>query len=429
MSRDLLDANQSRMETLVSKWKPMLEHEDLAPIKDRLKRSVTAALLENTELDLKSSQSWSPASLMEASPINQTANIAGYDPVLISLVRRAAPNLIAYDIMGVQPMSGPTGLVFAMRSKYANSTNAGISEAFYNEANTSWSGTGTHAGTTGTANTANSGGGVTTANMETNSAFTEMTFSIESQSVTAKSRALKAEWSIEMAQDLKALHGLDAESELSNILTTEILTEINRELIRTVYTTAVTGANTGTAAVGTFNLDVDANGRWSVEKYKGLMMRIEMEANIIAKDTRRGRGNIILCSSDVASALDMAGKLDYAPLLNSTNDLTVDDTGNTFAGVLNKKYKVYIDPYAGADYLVVGYKGSNPFDAGVFYCPYVPLQMVRAVGENNFQPKIGFKTRYGIVANPYAQGAVVGGSATTANTNLYYRRIFVTNIL
>ncbi len=429
MSRDLLDANQSRMDQLVSKWKPMLEHADLAPIKDRLKRSVTAALLENTEADLRTSSGWSPQSLMEASPINQTANIAGYDPVLISLVRRAAPNLIAYDIMGVQPMSGPTGLVFAMRSKYANSTNAGIAEAFYNESNTSWSGTGTHAGTTGTANTANSGGGVTTANMETNSAFTEMTFSIESLSVTAKSRALKAEWSIEMAQDLKALHGLDAESELSNILTTEILTEINRELIRTVYTTAVTGANTGTAAVGTFNLDVDANGRWSVEKYKGLMMRIEMEANIIAKDTRRGRGNIILASSDVVSALAMAGVLDYTPALDNNNNLQIDDTGNTYAGILNKKYKVYIDPYAGGDYLVVGYKGSNPFDAGVFYCPYVPLQMVRAVGENNFQPKIGFKTRYGVVANPFAKGLTVGAGALTANTNLYYRRLFVTNIL
>lgn len=429
MSHDQLKANASRMEMLVAKWKPMLEHADLAPIKDRLKRSVTAALLENTELDLSSAQGWSPQSLMEASPINQTANIAGYDPVLISLVRRAAPNLIAYDIMGVQPMSGPTGLVFAMRSKYANSTNAGIAEAFYNEANTAWSGTGTHAGTTGVANTANSGGGVATASMETNSAFTEMTFSIESQSVTAKSRALKAEWSIEMAQDLKALHGLDAESELSNILTTEILSEINREMIRTVYTTAVTGANSGTAAVGTFNLDVDANGRWSVEKYKGLMMRIEMEANQIAKDTRRGRGNIILASSDVVSALAMAGVLDYTPALDANNNLQIDDTGNTFAGILNKKYKVYIDPYATGDYLVVGYKGSNPFDAGVFYCPYVPLQMVRAVGENNFQPKIGFKTRYGIVANPFAQGLTVGGSAVTANTNLYYRRIFVTNIL
>lgn len=419
---------ESKTAALVEKWKPLLEHGDLPAIKDITRRNTVAALLENTELALKESNDWSPKSLMEANPINQTGNVANYDPVLISLVRRAMPNLIAYDIMGVQPMTGPTGLVFAMRSHYANSTNAAIAETFYNEVDTDWSGTGTHAGTTGTANTANSGTGVVTANMEVNTAFTEMAFSIEQVSVTAKSRALKAEYSMELAQDLKAIHGLDAEAELSNILTSEILAEINREMIRTLYTTAVTGANSETAVAGTFNLDVDANGRWSVEKFKGLMFQIEREANVIAKDTRRGKGNIILCSADVASALQMAGILDYTPALNS-NNLQVDDTGNTFAGVLNGRFKVYIDPYAAGNYMVVGYKGASTFDAGLFYCPYVPLQMVRAVGENSFQPKIGFKTRYGVVANPFAQGLTAGAGAITANTNKYYRRVFVSNLL
>jgi hypothetical protein len=420
--------DESKTQMLVNKWKPLLEHAELPKIADLHRRNTVAALLENTEKALLEGSDWSPKSLMEANPINQTGNVSNYDPVLISLVRRAMPNLIAYDIMGVQPMTGPTGLVFAMRSNYANSTNAAIAEAFYTEADTGFSGTGVAAGTTGTANTANSGGGVTTANMEVNTAFTEMAFTIEQVSVTAKSRALKAEYSMELAQDLKAIHGLDAESELSNILSSEILAEINREMIRTLYTTSVTGSQTDTAVAGTFNLDVDANGRWSVEKFKGLMFQIEREANKIAKDTRRGKGNIILCSADVASALQMAGVLDYTPALNS-NNLQVDDTGNTFAGVLNGRFKVYIDPYAGGNYLIVGYKGSNTFDAGLFYCPYVPLQMVRAVGENSFQPKIGFKTRYGVVANPYAAGATKGNGALTANTNVYYRRTFVTNLL
>ncbi len=413
---------------LINKWKPMLEHEDLPNIVDIHRRDVVATLLENTEIALKEEQGWSPTALLEASPANVTGNVQNYDPVLITLVRRAMPNLIAYDIAGVQPMTGPTGLIFAMRSHYANSTNAAIAETFYNEVDTSWTGTGTHAGSTGAANTANSGGGVATADMETNSAFTEMTFSIEKDTVTAKSRALKAEYSTELAQDLKAVHGLDAETELANILTSEVLAEINRELIRTIYTTATRGCADTTNA-GTFDLDTDANGRWSVEKFKGLLFQVEREANAIALATRRGKGNIILCSSDVASALQMAGVLDYTPAIAGNNGLKVDDTGNTFAGILNGRFKVYIDPYAGANYMVVGYKGTSAFDAGMFYCPYVPLQMVRAVGENNFQPKIGFKTRYGLQSNPFAMGATPSNGALTANTNVYYRRSFVSNIL
>ena len=362
-----------------------------------------------------------------------TGPVAGYDPVLISLVRRAMPNLMAYDIAGVQPMTGPTGLIFAMRSKY---TNQGGAEAFFGEANTGFSGDA--ANPNGTSTGASAFGDVVTGKgMDTAAAealgdgvgagFAEMAFSIEKVTVAAKSRALKAEYTTELAQDLKAVHGLDAETELANILQSEILVEINRELVRSIYTSAVTGA-AGTAAPGTFDLDVDANGRWSVEKFKGLMFQIEQEANAIAKGTRRGKGNMVICSSDVASALQMAGVLDYTPALNS-NSLQVDDTGNTFAGVLNGRYKVYIDPYAGANYMVVGYKGSSAFDAGLFYCPYVPLQMVRAVGENSFQPKIGFKTRYGMVANPFARGsAAANDGAITNNTNQYYRRVLVSNL-
>ena len=362
-----------------------------------------------------------------------TGPVAGYDPVLISLVRRAMPNLMAYDIAGVQPMTGPTGLIFAMRSKYTNQAGA---EAFFGEANTGFSGDA--ANPNGTSTGASAFGDVVTGKgMDTAAAealgdgvgagFAEMAFSIEKVTVAAKSRALKAEYTTELAQDLKAVHGLDAETELANILQSEILVEINRELVRSIYTSAVTGA-AGTAAPGTFDLDVDANGRWSVEKFKGLMFQIEQEANAIAKGTRRGKGNMVICSSDVASALQMAGVLDYTPALNS-NSLQVDDTGNTFAGVLNGRYKVYIDPYAGANYMVVGYKGSSAFDAGLFYCPYVPLQMVRAVGENSFQPKIGFKTRYGMVANPFARGsAAANDGAITNNTNQYYRRVLVSNL-
>jgi hypothetical protein len=345
------------------------------------------------------------------------------------------PNLIAYDIAGVQPMTGPTGLIFAMRSKYnAMSGNTSV-EAFYGEADTDFSGTGTHAGSlNGDTAGVTYGTGLQTAAAEalgsSGNAFAEMAFSIEKVAVEAKSRALKAEYTTELAQDLKAVHGLDAETELANILQSEILAEINREVVRTIYMTATPGAN-NTSVAGTFDLDVDANGRWSVEKFKGLMFQIEREANQIAKDTRRGKGNIVICSSDVASALQMAGVLDYTPALNS-NALNVDDTGNTFAGVLNGRFRVYIDPYATGNYLVVGYKGASSFDAGLFYCPYVPLQMVRAIGQDSFQPKIGFKTRYGMVANPFAKGATAfagSGSGLDANSNKYYRRIKVTNLL
>ena len=421
-----------RNEELMKKWGPVLEHNALPGIKDSHRKSVTAQLLENTEIALKEGSSYSPSSFLTEQPVNNTGVAQNYDPVLISLVRRAMPNLIAYDIAGVQPMTGPTGLIFAMRSNYANTT-AATGETFYNEVNTAFSGTGTMAGTTGTAATANTGNGMSTAAAEAlgdgaGTDFAQMSFSIEKVSVTAKSRALKAEYTTELAQDLKAIHGLDAESELANMLQAELLAEINREVVRTVYNTAVTGAQTGTATAGIFDLDVDANGRWSVEKFKGLMFQIEREANQVAKDTRRGKANILICSSDVASALQMAGVLDYTPALNS-NSLNVDDTGNTFAGVLNGRFRVYIDPYAGANYMVVGYKGSSTFDAGLFYCPYVPLQMVRAVGENSFQSKLGFKTRYGMVANPFAQGLTAGAGAITANSNLYYRRVRVTNIL
>ena len=434
-----------RNEDLMKKWGPVLEHTALPGIKDSHRKAVTAQLLENTENAMREGQSYSPASFLAEAPANVSAdlggNVKGYDPVLITLVRRAMPNLIAYDIAGVQPMTGPTGLIFAMRSKY--STQAGT-EAFYNEADTDFSGTGTHLGSpipgtgnigTDSANTSlfNTGSGMSTTAAEAlgdggGTNFAEMAFSIEKVSVTAKSRALKAEYTTELAQDLKAIHGLDAETELATMLQSELLAEINRELVRTVYTTAVVGASSGTAAAGIFDLDVDANGRWSVEKFKGLMFQIEREANQIAKDTRRGKGNLIICSSDVASALQMAGVLDYTPALNS-NALNVDDTGNTFAGVLNGRFRVYIDPYATSNYLVVGYKGASAFDAGLFYCPYVPLQMVRAVGENSFQSKLGFKTRYGMVANPFAEGATVGNGSLAANVNKYYRKVRVTNIL
>ena len=426
---------------LVEKWEPILAHESFSPITDNHRRAVTATILENTERALAETGDLSAnmTSLLSEAPANDagtggfgggstaTGPTAGYDPILISLVRRAVPNMIAYDICGVQPMTGPTGLIFAMRAKYG--TQAG-DEALFNEADTDFSGDGTHANTLpGGAVTTGTGMGTTEAEAlgdggGTN--YAEMAFSIEKVTVAAKTRALKAEYTTELAQDLKAVHGLDAETELANILQTEILTEINREVVRTIYDTAVVGA-AAAATPGTFDLDVDANGRWSVEKFKGLMFQIEQEANAIAKATRRGKGNVVICSSDVASALQMAGVLDYTPALNS-NTLEVDDTGNTFAGVLNGRFRVYVDPFAGANYLVVGYKGSSAFDAGLFYCPYVPLQMVRAVGENSFQPKIGFKTRYGMVANPFAQGATQGLGAITADTNKYYRKVTISNL-
>jgi len=442
---------------LVEKWQPILEHEDLPKIGDSHRRAVTAQLLENTEIALREGSAYSSQSLLlsEAgthTPVNATGTagfgdgVQNYDPVLISLVRRAMPNLVAYDMCGVQPMSGPTGLIFAMRSKYSSMANS-ATEAFYNEANTSFSSVVANANTLGdkhvgtvpaAANNAangayNFGDAMSTNQAEalgnaSNVAFPEMAFSIEKVSVTAGSRALKAEYSMELAQDLRAIHGLDAETELANILSTEILAEINREIIRTINIVAKQGAQDDTTTPGTFDLDTDSNGRWSVEKFKGLMFQIERDANQIAKDTRRGKGNVLITSSDVASALQMAGVLDYTPALNS-NNLQVDDTGNTFAGVLNGRYRVYIDPYTTGNYYTLGYKGSSAFDAGIFYCPYVPLQMVRAVGENTFQPKIGFKTRYGVVANPFAEGTTYGAGALTKDSNVYYRRVLVNNIM
>jgi hypothetical protein len=450
-------------EEIQRKWAPILEHQDLPAIKDAHRRSVTAVVLENTARAMREAaahgqyQTMLNEAMTSSLPVNamagsssdaSTGAIDTFDPVLISLVRRAMPNLIAYDICGTQPMTGPTGLIFAMRSRYSNQAGT---ETFYNEVNTQFSSVtsgantfgqkqvGTIPGATNTTpmtavNTYNTGSGMSTAQAEAlgtdgNSAFAQMAFSIEKVTVTAKSRALKAEYTMELAQDLKAIHGLDAETELANILSAEILAEINREVVRTINVTAVAGAQENTTTAGVFDLDTDSSGRWSVEKFKGLMFQLEREANQIAKQTRRGKGNIVICSSDVASALQMAGVLDYAPALNS-NNLQIDDTGNTFAGVLNGRLKVYIDPYAiGGNYLTVGYKGSSAFDAGLFYCPYVPLQMVRAVDQDSFQPKIGFKTRYGMVANPFAEGATAGAGALTFNTNVYYRRVVVTNLL
>jgi len=423
-------------EHLQEKWQPVLEHNDLPEIKDSYRKAVTTVILENQEKALREDRGF----LGEAAPTNATGgSVDNWDPILISLVRRAMPNLIAYDVAGVQPMTGPTGLIFAMRSRYSSQTGT---ESMFNEADTDFSGTGTHAGTNpavlndGAPGTYTSGTGLTTAAAEAlgdsaSNSFAEMAFSIEKQTVTAKSRALKAEYTMELAQDLKAIHGLDAETELANILSAEILAEINREIIRTIYVTSKKGAAVDTANAGIFDMDVDSNGRWSVEKFKGLMFQVERDANAIAQETRRGKGNTIICSSDVASALQMAGVLDYTPALN--NNLNVDDAGNTFAGVLNGRYKVYIDPYsansADKQFYVVGYKGTSPYDAGIFYCPYVPLQMVRAVGENTFQPKIGFKTRYGLTANPFAEGTTAALGALTANANTYYRKVQVTNIM
>jgi hypothetical protein len=455
---------------LIKKWQPVLEHPDLEKITDAHKRATVATLLENQEMDARANAQGSggynsPTLLGEAAPTNAmggSSSTAGdgaidtFDPVLISLVRRSMPNLIAYDICGVQPMTGPTGLIFAMRSRYNGQTG---DEALFNEANTSFSGSA--AGNTASILVANGSAGTAQAGTDPNdrasgsgytvstgmsrsaaealgdsaqNAFQEMAFSIEKVAVTAVSRALKAEYTMELAQDLKAIHGLDAEQELSNILSAEILAEINREVVRTINYSAVAGAQKNTTTAGTFDLDTDSNGRWSVEKFKGLMFQIERDANELAKATRRGKGNIMITSSDVASALQMTGVLDYTPALN--NNLQVDDTGNTFAGVLNGRIKVYIDPYfadAANQYYTLGYKGTSAFDAGLFYCPYVPLQMVRAIGENTFQPKIGFKTRYGMVANPFAINDVAGQARParlgSGDGNVYYRLVKVTNLM
>ena len=468
-------------EQLQEKWAPLLNHEGLDEIKDSHRRAVTAVLLENQEKFLREQSAFeSGTSMLTETPNMNTGSsasaagfsgsaadagpVAGFDPVLISLIRRSMPNLVAYDLAGVQPMNGPTGLIFAMRSRYENQSG---DEAFFNEVDSAFSGqdagfdltsrmtdsavgmgTTAQSGSnpsllnpTGSAdNTAyNVGQGMGTEESEAldsgDNAFNQMAFSIEKVTVTAKSRALKAEYSLELAQDLKAIHGLNAEAELANILSTEILSEINREVIRTIYKVAEQGAIHNTATQGVFDLDIDSNGRWSVEKFKGLLFQIERDANAIATRTRRGKGNIIMCSADVASALTMAGVLDYTPALNA--NLNVDDTGSTFAGTLQGKYRVYIDPYSGGSnpgsnggqYYVVGYKGSSPYDAGLFYCPYVPLQMVRAVGENSFQPKIGFKTRYGLVANPFAEGLDQGLGRLQINANRYYRRVQVKNLM
>ena len=471
---------------LQEKWAPVLDHGDLPAIEDNYKKAVTSILLENQERVIREERQI----LSEAIPTMSTGSnaaagagvgasgfssgaaavgpVAGFDPVLISLIRRAMPNLVAYDLAGVQPMSGPTGLIFAMRAKYDGQAVAN-DETFFNEVKTGQSGAaGTNPATALSVSGDNpavlndAGGGQgqygvdvamgteTSEGLDSDGAtpdFRQMGFSIEKIAVTAKSRALKADYSIELAQDLRAIHGLDAESELANILSSEILAEINREVVRTIYKSAKTGAQFDTATAGTFDLDVDSNGRWSVEKFKGLLFQIERDANAIARETRRGKGNMIMCSADVASALAMAGVLDYAPALEGNNRLAVDETGNTFAGILNGRYRVYIDPYAtitrggsagsgqsGNQYYVIGYKGTSPYDAGMFYCPYVPLQMVRSVGQDDFQPRIGFKTRYGMVLNPFAKGeAALADSnplaAGNLGTNAYYRRVSVANLM
>jgi len=448
-------------ETHTAKWAPVLDHPELGKITDNYRRAVTGVLLENQERALREEHNMM-TNLWETSPANQVGggmspvvggegNIKGFDPILIGLVRRSMPNLMAYDICGVQPMTGPTGLIFAMRAQYSNATNAvtAAGEALYNEADTDFSGTGTHDTATGFGGTANATGVITqqfgSANTGTaantrsfedvggtgSPAMAEMGFTIDRVSVVAGTRALKAEYTLELAQDLKAIHGLDAEAELSNILSTEILAEINREVVRTIYSAAEIGYLKSTASSAVFNLfnSADTTGRWAVERFKGLMFAIERASNQIAKDTRRGKGNILIVSTDVASALAMTGLLDYNSGLTNNTNLTVDDTGNTFAGTLFGRLKVYVDPYSvqAQDFVVVGYKGSTPYDAGVFYCPYVPLQMVRAINPNTFQPKIGFKTRYGLVANPFATSA--GTGALTNNTNLYYRRFRVLNLV
>ncbi len=438
-------------EHLQEKWQPVLEHPDLPKIEDSYKRAVTTLILENQEKAMKEDRSF----LSETAPTVSTGGqFDTWDPILISLVRRAMPNLIAYDVCGVQPMTGPTGLIFAMRSTYSSmdGVEALVDEADSGVSNDDAAGNLTSSAMTGSnpaiLNDASPGTylsptGMTTAQGEalgdsSTNAFAEMAFSIEKSTVTAVTRALKAEYTMELAQDLKAIHGLDAETELSNILSSEILAEINREVVRSLYITAVAGAQVNTSTAGIFDLDTDSNGRWSVEKFKGLMFAIERDANAVGQQTRRGKGNMLICSADVASALQMAGVLDYTPALN--NNLNVDDATTTFAGVMNGRFKVYVDPYAAnvtaKQYYICGYKGTSPYDAGFFYCPYVPLQMVRAVGENSFQPKIGFKTRYGLAANPFAAAGKVAAGDTVntdasldANTNAWYRRVQVTNLM
>ena len=461
---------ESPSETLTKKWAPILEHTDLDPIKNNYRKAVTARLLENTKNATREAKNMGmgfglmneefPTNAMgSSSSTTGSGPIDTFDPILISLVRRTMPNLIAYDICGVQPMTGPTGLIFALRSRYGSMSGT---ENFYNEVNTGWStfpganvtvngaggagyanstvpggAAGNLSGLPGVSNNAgnstyNYAGGMNTAAAEGlgfgNSVFPEIAISIEKTTVNAKERGLKAEYSIELAQDLRAVHGLDAESLLSDFLSAELLAEINREVVRTINVTASVGAQSGTTATGVFDLDLDSDGRWMIEKFKGLMFRLDLEANAIAKNTRRGKGNFLICSSNVASALQAAGVLQYTPKLDG-NQLEIDDTGNTFAGILNGRYKVYIDPYSTGDYMTIGYKGQTAFDAGLFYCPYVPLQLLKAIDPNTLQPKIAFKTRYGMVANPFAQGATVGQGALVQDSNLFYNRILVKNLM
>ena len=443
-------------ENLQNKWESVLDHPDMPKIADPYRKAVTAVILENQAQEMiKESgilqETGSPTNFAGTGGFGGGAAaagpVAGFDPILISLVRRSLPNLIAYDVCGVQPMTGPTGLIFAMRTRYAGQAGT---EAFYNEANTAFSGANGAIVASSMSIAGNTtdylfvGNAAPTGAMSTGSAealgdgaagntFQEMAFSIEKVTVTARTRALKAEYSMELAQDLKAVHGLDAETELANILSAEILAEINREVIRTIYRIAKPGCQAGTTTAGAFNLDTDSNGRWMVEKIKGLAFQIEREANQIAKTTRRGKGNIVICSSDVASALAMAGILDYNSALAGQVSLTVDDTGNTFAGTIFGRIKVYIDPYfptgSTSEFAVVGYKGTNAYDAGMFYCPYVPLQMVRAVDTGTFQPKIGFKTRYGLVANPFAEGTTQGLGTLNTQSNNYYRGFRIANLM
>ena len=459
------------LKSLQEKWAPVLNHDSLPEISDTYKKGVVAQLLENQERAISEEGKILTETLQTTGytqAATDTGPVAGFDPVLISLIRRSMPQLIAYDVAGVQPMTGPTGLIFAMRTNYGTErapASGNYREALFNEPNAGFSGgagqdlaeydpnasdgtndaQGNNPGLlndspAGTYEQTGDATGMTTATVEglddseNTNEFREMGFSIEKVTVTARARALKAEYSIEMAQDLKAIHGLDAEQELANILSTEILAEINREVVRTIYTNAVAGAQNNTANAGIFDLDVDSNGRWSVEKFKGLLFQIERDANAIGQQTRRGKGNILICSADVASALGMAGVLDYAPALNGNNALTgVDDTSSTLVGTLNGRVKVYVDPYSAnvsdKHYYVAGYKGTSPYDAGLFYCPYVPLQQVRAINPDTFQPKIGFKTRYGMVSNPFSQGLTQGSGALTANTNKYYRRVQVANLM
>ena len=421
-------------EQLLEKWKPILEHPDAPAIDDTYRRGVTAQLLENTQAEF---QKQGEALVESDSPSNVSGNVGKYDPVLVSLVRRSMPNLIAYDIAGVQPMSGPTGLIFALRPKYAgDGTQANFgNDAFYNEARSDFAGEGTHSlpldpfdgnfdTGTGIATSAAEDLGTTDGTR-----FSEMGFEIDKITVSARTRALKAQYSVELSQDLKNIHGLDAETELANILSAEVMAEINREVVRTIYKVAKVGAQEDDlTAAGEFDLDLDSSGRWSVEKFKGLLFQIERDANQVAKETRRGKGTFVICSSDVASALSMAGVLDTGAALNGNKPLEVDDTGNTFAGYLNGRYRVYIDPYTTSNFYVIGYKGTSSYDAGIYYAPYVPLTMYKAVGEDSFQPRIGFKTRYGIVSNPFAEGTTAGNGALNANANVYYRKVRVRNL-